>query len=533
MEGADHMKQSVLHFRITSALLSFLLVLSSTGGITSPLTVRAASTEPSAELYDSQEVPNSDYSIGITSESVRQVQHLADVLYEKNLDNFSSRNGGFTWDTERKKRSWTYYNGIMMDAYLMLDDYIPNEVRTYPAVNSFYDANITYSGTSAAVDTTGNADNYYRENELDSIPPVRAMFDLLRSDIPSEDEREKYRRMILRVYDLMTNQYPTVEGTDGNFRHKHGNVSSSWNSFPIALDGLYMATPFFMELANAVENGYIDAADGEIVPDELYGAAAARMLWIGEHLYDPQTGLYHHGWGPQAGLNGQFWLRAVGWYAAALSDVISMLPARFADQRKQLIEIEAQLFDGMLHYQDPENGMWYNIINRDGTLKRSSTYNLPESSGTVLIAYAMLKSYSEGWIGDSYCEAGLRAFNGTVRTQLDGDSFRNIYLSSGVGTTAESYLVNGYKVNEAKGVASLMMAACFANQAAARYHSDNNQRGGDINADGVCSSADLLLLQKWLLGVSDITLSNWKNGDMNSDEQLDARDLTLMKRALL
>ncbi len=533
MEGADHMKQSVLHFRITSALLSFLLVLSSTGGITSPLTVRAASTEPSAELYDSQEVPNSDYSIGITSESVRQVQHLADVLYEKNLDNFSSRNGGFTWDTERKKRSWTYYNGIMMDAYLMLDDYIPNEVRTYPAVNSFYDANITYSGTSAAVDTTGNADNYYRENELDSIPPVRAMFDLLRSDIPSEDEREKYRRMILRVYDLMTNQYPTVEGTDGNFRHKHGNVSSSWNSFPIALDGLYMATPFFMELANAVENGYIDAADGEIVPDELYGAAAARMLWIGEHLYDPQTGLYHHGWGPQAGLNGQFWLRAVGWYAAALSDVISMLPARFADQRKQLIEIETQLFDGMLQYQDPENGMWYNIINRDGTLKRSSTYNLPESSGTVLIAYAMLKSYSEGWIGDSYCEAGLRAFNGTVRTQLDGDSFRNIYLSSGVGTTAESYLVNGYKVNEAKGVAPLMMAACFANQAAARYHSDNNQRDGDINADGTFDHADAVLLQKWLLGVSDITLSNWKNGDYNMDEQLDARDMTLMKRALL
>ena len=527
------MKQSVLHFRIISGVLSFLLVLSSTGGITSPQTVRAASTEPSAELHDAQETPDSDYSIDTTRESVRQVQHLAAVLYEENLDYFASRNGGFTWDTERKKRSWTYYNGIMMDAYLMLDDYIPNDVRTYPAVNSFYDANICYSGTSAAVDTTGNADNYYRENELDSIPPVRAMFDLLRSDIPSKDEREKYRRMILRVYDLMTNQYPTVEGTDGNFRHKHGNVSSSWNSYPIALDGLYMATPFFMELANAAEDGYIDGADAEIVPDELYGAAAARMLWIGEHLYDPQTGLYHHGWGPQAGLNGQFWLRAVGWYAAALSDVISMLPARFAEERKQLIQIETQLFDGMLQYQDPENGMWYNVINRDGTLKRSSTYNLPESSGTVLIAYAMLKSYSEGWIGDSYCEAGLRAFNGTVRTQLDGDSFRNIYLSSGVGTTAESYLVNGYKVNEAKGVAPLMMAACFANQAAARYHSDSIQCGGDVNADGVCSSADLLLLQKWLLGVSDITLSNWKNGDYNIDEQLDARDLTLMKRALL
>ena len=527
------MKQRIPHLRSISAVLSFLLMLSSTGGITAQQTVRAADTEPSEEQHAAQETePHSDCSIGTTRESVSQVQHLAAALYEENLADFGSRNGGFTWDTERKKRSWTYYNGIMMDAYLMLDDYIPNDVRTYPAVNSFYDANICLSGSSAAVDTTGNADNYYRENELDSIPPVRAMFDLLRSDIPSAEEREKYSRMILRVYDLMTNQYPTVEGTDGNFRHKHGNVSSSWNNFPIALDGLYMATPFFTELANAVEDGCLDAADTEIVPDELYAAAAARMRWVGVHLYDPQTGLYHHGWGPQAGLNGQFWLRAVGWYAAALADVIGMLPARFADEREQLIAIETRLFDGMLQYQDSETGMWYNVINRDGTLRRSSTYNLPESSGTVLIAYAMLKSYSEGWVGSSYGEAGLRAFNGTVRTQLDGESLRNIYLSSGVGTTAESYLANGYKVNEAKGVAPLMMAACFADQAAARYHSERMHHDGDVNADSVCDAADLLLLQNWLLAVPDTQLMNWYAADINTDGRLNAADLTLLKRRI-
>lgn len=102
-EDADLMKQSVLHFRIISTVLSFLLVLSSTGGITSPQTVRAVSTEPSAELHGAQETPDSDYSIDTTRESVRQVQHLAAVLYEENLDYFASRNGGFTWDTERKR----------------------------------------------------------------------------------------------------------------------------------------------------------------------------------------------------------------------------------------------------------------------------------------------------------------------------------------------------------------------------------------------------------------------------------------------
>ena len=71
------MKQSVLHFRIIFTVLSFLLVLSSTGGITSPQTVCAASTEPSAELHGAQETPDSDYLIDTTKESVRQVQPIA------------------------------------------------------------------------------------------------------------------------------------------------------------------------------------------------------------------------------------------------------------------------------------------------------------------------------------------------------------------------------------------------------------------------------------------------------------------------
>ena len=503
------MKQN---FRRYIAAAGAMLLLSSTGTVSAE---RAA--DPIAE----------------TRESVRQVQQLAEKLYEENLAAFSSRNGGFSWDTEGKQRSWTYYNGIMTDAYLMMDDCMPIAVRTYPAVNAFYDANIIRTGSGAAVDTTGSTNNYYRENEVDSIPPVRAMFDLLRSNIPTEDEREKYTQMILWVYDLMEHQYPTVDGTDGNFRHKYGNVSSSWITYPVALDGLYMATPFFMELANAVEDGIIDGTDTLIEPDQLYAEAAARMCWVGTHLYDTETGLYHHGWGPDAGVSGQFWLRAVGWYAAALSDVISILPERFAKERTALIAIETQLFDGMLQYQDAETGMWYNVIDRDGTLRRSSNYNLPESSGTVLIAYAMLKSYTEGRIGSTYCEAGLCAFNGTVRTQLDEAGLHNVYLSSGVGTTAESYLTNGYRVNEAKGVAPLMMAACYAYRAALRYNRDTLPPAGDADANGTVQIADLVLLHKWLLAEPDTVLPCWYAADADQNGTLNAADLTLLKRSLL
>lgn len=506
------MKQQKQHFKRCAAAAGAMLLLSSTGAVSAE-----SAADPIAE----------------TREHVKQVQQLAEKLYEENLAALGSRNGGFSWDTEGKRRSWTYYNGIMTDAYLMMDDCLPISVRTYPAVNAFYDANIIRTDSGATVDTTGNTDNYYRENEVDSIPPVRAMFDLLRSNIPTEDEREKYTQMILWVYDLMAHHYPTVDGTDGNFCHKHGNVSSSWITYPVALDGLYMATPFFTELANAVEDGIIDGTDAAIEPDQLYAEAAARMCWVGTHLYDAETGLYHHGWGPEAGVNGQYWLRAVGWYAAALADVISMLPERFSAERAALIAVETQLFDGMLQYQDAETGMWYNVINRDGTLRRSSNYNLLESSGTVLIAYAMLKSYTGGWIGSEYCEAGLRAFNGTVQTQLDDEGLHNVYLSSGVGTTAESYLTNGYRVNEAKGVGPLMMAACFAYRAALRYNQDTLPPAGDADTDGTVQLADLVLLHKWLLAEPGLTLPCWYAADADQNGALNAADLTLLKRRLL
>jgi len=56
---------------------------------------------------------------------------------------------------------------------------------------------------------------------------------------------------------------------------------------------------------------------------------------------------------------------------------------------------------------------------------------------------------------------------------------------------------------------------------------------GDVNADGVFSVADAVLLQKWLLTVPGNELKNWKAADICEDNVLDVFDFCLMKRALL
>ncbi|MCQ2416872.1 MAG: dockerin type I domain-containing protein, partial [Oscillospiraceae bacterium] len=55
---------------------------------------------------------------------------------------------------------------------------------------------------------------------------------------------------------------------------------------------------------------------------------------------------------------------------------------------------------------------------------------------------------------------------------------------------------------------------------------------GDANGDGNFSIADAVLLQKWLLGIPDATLFDWKAADLCEDGVLNIFDLCMMKREL-
>lgn len=56
---------------------------------------------------------------------------------------------------------------------------------------------------------------------------------------------------------------------------------------------------------------------------------------------------------------------------------------------------------------------------------------------------------------------------------------------------------------------------------------------GDVNADGSFSIADVVMLQKWILGIPDVTLPNWEAADLCEDRVLNVFDLCMMKRELI
>lgn len=422
-----------------------------------------------------------------TADNVEDIRAYAEYLLSANFSKASSATQAsteaFSWDTEKKTDDWRYFNGVMLDALLMLgvDSNSDDTVSTNSALEfakDFLDAN-TQNNEEQPI-------TKYHLNEVDSVPPALVLFDLLDTAEVTDEDRAIYEKAIHYVYDQLEAQtsYDTQAG--GNYLHKMG--SDSWGVWNIGLDGVYMAQPFLMEYANALATGKITNANADA--NTIYKEVYTRLMWIADNMYDETTGLYHHGFSVVGSAhledtdgkysdgvssiavsamtgNGHFWSRGIGWYAAGLVMCIDLMPE--GQYKTDLISKAKKLFDGMLPYQQ-SSGLWYNVVNRDGSLSYTYTsgettktgYNELETSGTALMAYAMMKAYNEGWVTDSkYADAAVKAFNGIVDNKLsdDGKTISGIYLKSGVGNSDEYYCKESYADNEAKGVGGVIMAA--------------------------------------------------------------------------
>ena len=374
----------------------------------------------------------------VTAANVEKVLNYADQLRKANQkDDLST--GGLTWDTEGKKDSWRYFNGAMMEALIMVGT---DEMLAYAA--EFFKDN---------TNSDGSAKNYH-SGEVDSVPMALGMFELL----DHKTLGKRFANAIEYVYQQLKNQ--TVLGSNYGNNYWHKTNSASWTTWQFGLDGLYMAGVFEMKYANAVEEGKISS---QVNPSDIYKSIYNRFEWVAENMLDKQTGLYHHGWNGSQG-NGHFWGRGIGWYAVALVEVIDMMPE--GAYKQGLMDNLTVLFDGMLKYQNAATGLWYNVIIRDSSLAS----NKLETSVSSMMAYAMMKAYNNGWVDESYAEAGLKAFNGVVNNQMSGSkgnyTVKDTYRSSGVCTSDEDYNKNPYVADEAKGTAALIMAATVANTAA-------------------------------------------------------------------
>ena len=279
---------------------------------------------------------------------------------------------------------------------------------------------------------------------LDDINEGRVLFELY-----EKTKKEKYRLAIDKQYEQIKEQPRT---NTGNFWHKQIYPNQIW------LDGIYMAQVFSTMYSKAYLN-----AD--------YSDVLMQIKNVATYMRDEKTGLYYHGmdcsksifWADkETGLSKNFWLRSIGWFSVAMIDIIEIVDEQ---TRSELAGIFSRLMSDILAYRDEETGMYWQVVNeayREG--------NYLETSGSAMIAYAMLKGARLQILEEKFAEIGKETFDGICQKYLevndDGElNLGGICLMAGLGPeekperdgSYEYYISEPIVENDAKGVAPFVL----------------------------------------------------------------------------
>ena len=344
------------------------------------------------------------------------------------------------WNIEKIKQGlkskWNYIDGCMIKAVLQMYA-ISKDEKYLKFADDFIDYRVFEDGT---------IDGYnVGEKNIDNVNAGKTLFELY--DLTG---KEKYRKAIDLVYSQIEIM-PRCKS--GNFWHKDIYPNQVW------LDGMYMGQPFYLEYETRFNNR------------KNYDDIFSQFKFVIENMKNPLNGLYYHAidtskqmfWCDKVtGLSQNIWLRAIGWYSMALLDTIDKADPDCKDTQL-LKDTFTDLMEAMLKYQD-ESGMWYQVVNY-GKLEP----NYLETSGSSIMAYALLKGVRLGYLPESYREYGVKAFNGVCDKYLSEDENGEMHLGgiclvAGLGGkqmrsgTFDYYMSEPVVKDDAKGVGPFLLA---------------------------------------------------------------------------
>lgn len=331
---------------------------------------------------------------------------------------------------------WQYESGVVLSAIQQV--WLKTQEKHYfEYIKHNIDEFVAPDGTIR----TYSLDEY----NLDQIDQGKLLFFLYRI---TGDERYKKAASLLRK---QLQHHPRTR--EGGFWHKLIYPHQMW------LDGLYMAGPFYAEFAQAFDE------------PEAFDDITHQFILIESHTRDPKTGLLYHGWDesrnqiwadPETGCSPNFWGRAMGWYLMAIVDVLDFLPSDHP-QRQAIIDIFEGAVQAVANIQDPETGVWYQLLNR-----RDWAGNYLEASASSMFVYAIARAVRQGTIAARYLAVAQRGYQGILDRFVEVDSYGLVHLHwicgvAGLGKdrngSVEYYLKEKVVTDDYKGIGPFIMAS--------------------------------------------------------------------------
>ncbi|MBB6133381.1 rhamnogalacturonyl hydrolase YesR [Massilia aurea] len=201
---------------------------------------------------------------------------------------------------------------------------------------------------------------------------------------------------------------------DGTMARKRPQEVSLW------ADDMYMSIPALAEMGRLTgERAYFDDA-------------VANVMGMSSRMFNPQLGLYTHGWHANHPEAPRFyWARANGWAVLAMSDLLDVLPKDHPGYPKVLAQLRASL-KGIAELQSG-SGLWHQMIDRNDSYL--------ETSASAIFTYVFAHAVNEGWVSPttygSIAQTGWNALSTRITAlgQVEGTC---------VGTTLAGDMVYYY-----------------------------------------------------------------------------------------
>lgn len=370
---------------------------------------------------------------------------------------------------EGRSVKWDYTAGLFTLSLLKLNQQVPDA--------KFVEFSKDTIGSFVKPD--GGIQGYkLEEYNIDNVAPgktVIALYEL------TKEERYK------KCADLLRKQLETHPRTsEGGFWHKQRYPSQMW------LDGLFMGAPFYAEYVLRYDSA---RAAGD------YEDVLKQFRLIDAHLYNPNTGLYYHGWDEKreqdwanrtTGTSSNYWGRGLGWYAMACVDVLDFLP-RNQPGRVGLIKTVNQVCAGIVKRQDKDSGLWWQVLDQGGRDK-----NYLEATAATMFVYAMAKGVNEGYLDRArYAPIIERGYRGILQRLIKRNERGEVTLTqccsvAGLGYGRDGsydyYMREPIVDNDLKGVGPFVLAGIEI-QKLNNLPMTIEKRGGTAGAAPVKTSA--------------------------------------------
>ena len=204
-----------------------------------------------------------------------------------------------------------------------------------------------------------------------------------------KNKNDDYLPLIDTTADYISNKQFRLK--DGTLARHRPQYKSLW------ADDLYMSVPFLANMGVLTGN------------NKYFDDAVKQILQMANRLYNPQKGLFDHGWNVTSGdYDSRFyWGRANGWTLMAMAELLNVLPEHYKG-RKKILNLYRSVVQNLAELQDG-TGFWHNMLDKTDTFL--------ETSATAMFTFAIAKGINEGWINHVYGPVALTGWN-AVKTRV-------------------------------------------------------------------------------------------------------------------